>query len=265
MKMKLALLFLPALMALTSCGAAAKPAADNAFLEDTTAQSEVFGGRDVLGGELQIRGRAKNDPISKPLIGYQQHYEDGKLAIRFVAAIKDLNVKAYWRRGIAAPDGSVARDKGFDDDGQQVTKYYTSLSDGVNTITAGEKDTDYEDYVGFVVYTLKNIPYEDNKDSYVAAYLNLVGDEDGDSSVHSNSDALAVRIEKQTNYISKDTFIFDPTVSGYFLIGKINGNVFDGRGVNGLYRQSGSTPSADNAWYENVHLSKTDYFAPINT
>lgn len=262
MKTKFALLFLPALMALSSCCAAAQPAAEKTFLEDTTAHSEIFGDGDVVGGKLAIRNRAKNDPISTPDIGYQIRYDSGadKIAIRFVAAIKDLNVKAYWRRGVAGPGGTELRSKSFANNGQEVTNYYTSLTDGNTTITAGVEGK-YADYVGFVVYSIYNIPYTANKDAYVAAYVNLVGDEDGDSSVHSNSKAYAIKVEvsDSSDYLSKNTFTFDPTINKHFLQGTINGITYDG-GEYGLYEESGSTPSGDYAWYDDVPLLKTDSF-----
>ena len=253
-------------MALSSCGAAAQPVAEKVFLEDTTAQSEIFGNRDVVGGKLGIRNRNKNEAISEPEIGYQIKFDDKKdadasndvIAIRFVAAVKDLNVKAYWRRGVAGADGTELQSKSFANSGREVTNYYTSLSDGQTTITAGAPGK-YADYVGFVVYSIYNIPYEANKGAYVAAYVNLVGDEDGDSDVHNNSKALAVKIEKDTNYTSKNVFAFDPTINKHFLQGTINGVLYDG-GEHGLYEESGSTPDGSYAWYDNVPLLKTDSF-----
>lgn len=259
MKMKFALLLLPALMALSSCGAAAQPVAEKTFLEDTTAHSEIFGGNDVVGGQLQIKNRAKNEPISAPKIGYQIRYtsEGDKLAIRFVAAIKEFNVKAYWRRGVAGANGNDLQSKSFANAAREVTKYYTSLSDGNTTITAGEGD--FADYTGFVVYSIYNIPYTENEDAYVAAYVNLVGDEDGDSEIHNNSQGLAVKIEKKSAYESNNVFTFDPTVTGHFLEGTIGGVLYNG-GANGLYRESAGTPDGNEAWYEKVRLNPSDSF-----
>lgn len=257
-------------MALTSCGAAAKPVEKNIFLEDTTAHSEVFGGQDIVGGQLQIRNRAKGESISAPKIGYQIKYEDGKLAVRFIAAIKDLNVNAYWRRGAAAPDGSELRDKSFNDAAKPATKYYTSLSADGSVIEAGVGD--YEDYVGFVVFSVYNIPYNaTNKEAYLAAYVNLTADENGEDNgaggtydLHNNSLGLAVKLERKTETAGEDelmnAFAFDPTVTGHFLEGTINGSLYNG-GANGLYRESDPARKGDNfAWYENVPLKETDSF-----
>ena len=258
MKKKYLLAVLPAVMVLASCGM--RPATNNkAFVEDTLAHEEVFGGVDNA-IDLRVRREgAALTAISQPKIGYQIHFEDDTLAIRFVAAIKETNVKAYWRRGVAAADGSEARSKSFNDTAQPATKYYVSLTDGDSTIEAGVAG-DYADYVGFVVYTIRGIPYSANENTYVAAYLNLVGDED--PSIHNNSMALAVKVEKETNYKSKNVFAFNPTVSDmHFLEGTIGGSVFDG-GTNGLYERSDPSRKGDdnNAWYENIQLRAGDSF-----
>ena len=260
MKTKLALLFLPAFMVLSSCGAVQNKANDE-FLEDTTAQSELFGGQDEVAVRANKMERAAGESISTPKIGYQIKYDSGtdKIAIRFIAAIKEFNVNAYWRRGVAAPDGSIPNSKDFSDDGQEAKKYYLSLSDGVTTYTAGEGD--FAGYSGFVVYTMHNIPYTANKDSYVAAYVNLVGNEEGED-VHNNSLALAVKIEKKTNYVSNNVFVFNPTMSSkHFLEGTINGVLYDGI-TNGLYEESDPSRKGDEnyAWYEDINLKSTDSF-----
>ena len=272
MEKKLALLFLPVLMALTSCNGAVKPVDDGVILEDTTACSEIFEGRDFIGGKLgNIKQRNTGEAISTPKMGYQIHYEDGKLAVRFVAAIKDLNVKAYWKRGVAAPTGNALQNKKFSDTRQEAVKYYTTLSDGTNTIVAGEDE--YADYAGFVVYTIHNIPYSaTNKKAYIAAYVNLVADENGEDNgaggtydIHNNSAALAVSIERKTDNANetelKNVFAFDPTVTGHFLEGTINDVVYDG-GANGLYRESDPSRKGEGnfAWYENIALKATDSF-----
>ena len=242
-------------MVLTGCGT--RPAVNNkVFLEDTLAHQEIFGGSE---GAVDLRVRRTEEEtrslesISAPDIGYQIHFEGDSLAIRFVAAIKETAVKAYWRRGVAAPDGTVLRNKKFSDAAQEANKYYTELTDGNTVIKAGEGK--YSGYVGFVIYTIRNIPYTSNKDSYVAAYLNLVGAEN--SSIHNNSKGLAVKIEKETNYTSANVFAFDPTRTGHFLEGTIDGQLRTG---DGLWRESGSTPSGNFAWYDNVTLQAGDSF-----
>ena len=257
MKAKFALLLLPAFMALTSCGF--KPAVnDRTLLEDTTAHSKVFGNRDVFGGQLAIKKRAGGEAITEPKIGYQISYNSStdKLAIRFVAALKEFNVRAYWRRGVAASTGSTLQNKKFSDATQESEQYYVSLSDGNKTITAGVDE--YAGYAGFVVYTIHNIPYSSNENVYVAAYVNLVGDAEGDTSdTHNNSKGLAVKIEKKDNYTSANAFAFNPTTKAHFLQGTVEGTLRSGDTL--LYATEHD--SGDNvASYSNLHLLKTDSF-----
>lgn len=250
MKKKVVLIALPFLLVLSSCGA--KPSIDDkAFLEDTLAHEEVFGGFDSA-ADLRVRKEAtEKSALSTPLIGYQINYDSAndKIAIRFAAAIKDTDVEANWKRGVAASDGSIV--KAFSDDAKPANKYYTSLANASGAIVAGQGD--YADYVGFVVFTLYNIPYTANAESYVAAYLTLTRDEE---SVHTS--ALAVKVQVSGSE-SANAFTFDPTATGHFLEGTINGTVFDG-GTNGLYRESGNTPSGNYAWYETVDLAAGDSF-----
>lgn len=249
MQKKIALLVLPAMLVLSGCGV--KPAVNNKiFLEDTLAHSEVFGGFESP-VDLRVRkeGEAKASLVA-PKIGYQINYDNDKLAIRFVAAIEDAGVKAYWRRGAAAPDGSIPQNKKFSDDGQEASTYYVELTDGDSTIKAGEGD--FETSIGFVVYTVRNIPYTANKDSYVAAYLTLVDKEDSTQWV--SSPGLAVKIEKKTNYKSANAFSFDANMKHHFLQGKIGG-------VENQLVVATEHDSGDNfASYSNLDLEYNDSF-----
>lgn len=278
MKKKLLLAVLPALLVLSACNPLSSYAAAgtkvNQFAEDTIAHEDIFGeAQEVEQFEKPVAfQRNPGEDITAPKIGYQIKYDSGEntLAIRFLAAVKDLNVKAYWRRGVAGPDGNPINSKVFSNTFEPVTKYYKSLTAGDETITAGEAP--YADYEGFVVYTIYGIPYNaTNKQAYVAAYVNLVGDENGQDdgaggtyNKHSNSVGLAVSIERKSEEANepdlKNVFTFDPTYTGHFLQGTINGVVYDG-GTNGLYRESANTPSGNFAWYENVPLETTDSFA----
>ena len=257
MKAKFALLLLPAFMALTSCGF--KPAVnDRTLLEDTTAHSDIFGNHDVVGGQLAIKKRAGGEAITEPKIGYQISYNSStdKLAIRFVAALKEFNVRAYWRRGVASSDGTTLQNKNFSDTTRESEQYYLSLSDGHKTITAGADE--YAGYAGFVVYTIHNIPYSSNENVYVAAYVNLVGDAEGDTSdTHNNSKGLAVKIEKKDNYTSANAFAFNPTVTSHFLQGTINGTLRSG---DTLFYQTGGEEGTNFCSYTGLHLLKTDSF-----
>lgn len=275
MKKKLLLAVLPALLVLSGCKSPYSAAATNVkgFAEDTVAHEELFGeAEEISYFEKQvIMNRNPGEAITAPKIGYQIKYDSGtgKLAIRFVAAINDLNVKAYWKRGVAAPDGSEVAS--FSDEGQQVTKYYRTITDGPSTITAGVAP--YAGYTGFVVYTVYNIPYSTVKDNYVAAYLSLVGDEDGEDdgiggkyNVKVNSSALAVSIERKTETVGetelKNVFAIDPASTGYFLEGTINGVERDGsdNSTHSLLRATASDVSFVNAEYVDVAFQASDSF-----
>lgn len=273
MKKRLLLAVLPALLALSGCKSLDFGNAEKAdlFKEDTLAHEEIFGGAEEIGyfGKQTIMNRNPGQAITTPKIGYQIRYADSKLAIRFVAAINDLNVEAYWKRGVAAPDGTEVAS--FSNETQQVTKYYRTITDGPSTITAGEGE--YAGYTGFVVYTLYNIPYSTVKDNYVAAYLSLVGDEDGEDdgnggtyNVKANSVALAVSIERETEEAGetdlKNVFTFDPTVTGYFLEGTIGGVARDGSNNtnHALLRASESDVSFVDAVYNDVAFQASDSF-----
>lgn len=254
MNKKVFLAALPAIMVLTSCGF--RPAANNkVFLEDTLAHEEIFGGFENAVDLKPRRAEQENrslESISAPDIGYQIHFEGDSIAIRFVAAIKETAVKAYWRRGVAAPNGTSTKGRDFSNEPQEASKYYLELTDGNSTIKAGEGK--YSSYVGFVVYTIHSIPYTDNKDSYVAAYLNLVGAED--SSIHNNSQALAIKIEKKqnSNYESANAFAFNPTTEYHFLQGTIEGQ-------NNRLLPATEHASGDNvASYDNLALLTSDSF-----
>ena len=113
MKKKLLLIALPALMTLSACsGALASPKEANLMAEDTLAHEEVFG--DVAEAHELRMGprRAVTFDADFVKVGYQIKFEengegtaDDKISIRFVAAIKDLGVEAYWHRGFAQPNG----------------------------------------------------------------------------------------------------------------------------------------------------------------
>ena len=271
MKKKLLLAVLPALLVLSGCKSPYSAAATKVFEEDTIAHEEIFGEAEEIDyfGKKEPLYRNPGEAITAPKIGYQIRYADSKLAIRFVAAINDLNVKAYWKRGVAAPDGTEVAS--FSDEGQQVTKYYRTITDGPSTITAGVAP--YVGYTGFVVYTIYNIPYSTVKDNYVAAYLSLVGDEDGEDNgaggtynVKINSSALAVSIERKTETVGetelKNVFAIDPASTGYFLEGTINGVERDGsdNSTHSLLRATASDVSFVNAEYVDVAFQASDSF-----
>lgn len=237
MKKKLLLIALPALMTLSACsGALASPKEADPMMESTAISEEVF--EDVAEShELRMAPRKAVDfDADFVKVGYQIKFEengegtaDDKISIRFVAAIKDTNVEAYWHRGFAQPNGYEGAEVKTDDwryklnDGvvNQSEKYYTTLNNGGSPITANAGD--YVGYQGFIIYTLLHIPYEQYKDSYLGAYVDLVDPDNNEN--NQKSKFLAIKIEKEDATHSKNTFSVPSSYLGkHFLQGTINGS-----------------------------------------
>ena len=217
MKKSLILLALPFLMGSITFSNQARSGLSE-IKEDTVAHEELFG---RAGAQRNFGGAIKHNAatLDGAKIGYQIQYneETNKLAIRFLAAIKDTNVQAVWSRAVAKGDGSEVKAMNHN---QVCEKYYHTLVNGVTSITAGEGD--YTGYAGFVVYTLYNIPYEEYKDSYVVAYLSLYDETDLELDNGKSTEPYAVKIEMNNE---KTGSAFSFTVNRddcYFLYG-ING------------------------------------------
>lgn len=241
MKKRILLALLPAAMALAACsGIQSSPKQANLLLEDTVAHEEVFGAADEIGDLRVTRMNPRRIEFAADFIkmGYQIQFDaggegtaDDKINIRFVAAIKDSNVRAYWHRGFAQPNGYEGAETKTDvwrfklDDAvvNESTKIYSTLTDGGTPIEAGVAG-EYENYEGFIIYSLLNIPYETYKDSYLGAYVEVVDPDNGENT--QKSSFLAVKVEKQTAYTSKNAFAVPNTYLGkHFLQGTINGSV----------------------------------------
>ena len=269
MNKKLLLVALPVLLAMSGCQAARginnqpeNKALVSEMSEDTLAHEEVFGDSNdihVFAGKSNPLKATLAEPDVK--LGCQIQFDDKKtdstaddtISIRFLAALVDGNVTAVWHRGLAQPNGWEGAETSTD-----VWKYkfsgetnapdltsnvkYDALNNGGVRIAAGEEG-EYENYECFVIYTLRNIPYEQFKDSYLAAYVSLGSN---------NSKALAVKIEKDGDY-PKNSFSFDPNTTGHFIQGKINGTT----------QLIGATEHAtgdNSASYSDLSLKSTDYF-----
>ena len=247
MKKKLMLLALPALMVLSGC--ANINLGGNHFVESTTANEKVFGEATVI-SERKIQKHALATLDSNFVqIGYQSQYDNSKdeLSIRFVAAIKDANVKAYWHRGLAKGDGTET--KSFSAGAFESKKMYQSLKNGTQVITAGQGD--YQGYEGFAVYTLAGIPYSAHKDSYLAAYLTLTDPENNSNTVTTN--VYAIKVEKDSDNNTVKMFNFETSTNGYFLQGKINGTE--------KIQPADQSPSGNNkADYTGLVLNEGDSF-----
>lgn len=286
MKKKLLLIALPALMAISGCSNLYVKQAEkveenlaNSLVEDNLAHEEVFG---EAGTPKQIGVKKLGSPedIDDVKMGVQMQYDsiDNEVSIRFVAAIKYTNVTAFWERGLAVGDGS----EGIDDpnsvdpedrlftfgDGSihESTKYYTSLNNDGDIITAGSGE--YSGYVGFLVYTLIYIPYDEFEDSFLAAKL-YIEDKD-DSSNFNATNVYAAKLkyklvdhddDDSTPKVPVPEYVFnfaDDDMLRYFLYGRIGGanNTLKNHDDEAVMWE----PENNNASYQNVELSAGDYF-----
>ena len=271
MSKKLLLLALPALMVLSGCGASTvdKPVMNKLEMsEDNLAHEEIFG------GEQDTKVLIKKNPYKVALtsesvkIGYQIQFNangegdsDDTISIRFVAALAEDVESAYWHRGLAQANGSEGADVGggvwkykFNDGtSHPSTVFYTALNNGGDRIEAGKGD--FVGYKSFAIYTLMNIPYENFKDAYLAAYVTLTSDNT------ISSKGLAVKIERNGSE-SKNRFYFDPASTGHFLEGTIEGVLRDGSddSTHALLTASEHGSGAYVASYNDLSLETTDSF-----
>lgn len=224
MRNKLLLIALPALMVMSSCTYMEHATKVDLFKEDTIAHEEIFGGEAIEGPAIRKMGDVV-DTDTNYKVGYQIHFDDkgnadgtdDVISIRFIAAIKADYTLMRWTRGVTDSRGAELKalsDHRYDEDkGEDVyfdsKVVYTSLNNGsgVDEMTAGEGD--FAGYTGFIVYSLLNIPYEDNADAYLGVTLAL--DE-------VKTDFYAVKIEKNAlGTASAHSFKFASDKEGFFL------------------------------------------------
>lgn len=275
---KSALIFvMPAILALASCSSVSVPQKGNLMAEDTLVHEEIFGAAREA-GELGLQRTGVRKAVDFSVenfvkMGYQINFDNKNdaddsndtISIRFVAAIKDSGVRAIWHRAIAQPNGYEGAEvstgnwkfklsDNTESLGIESSKLYSTLTDGSNTISTSNDP--YTGYAGFVIYTLRNIPYNAYKESYFGAYLELR--DASNESTKLNSDFAAVKIEKSGSYASANVFKFDiPSHNEkHFLQGKINGS------ENAIKLESGTIiDSASNfASYNDIELKAGDYF-----
>ena len=266
MNKKLLLLALPAFMVLSSCGAhpveQPEERPEAAMSETTVAQEEDA--RELVRTNTTYRVALTSDYVK---VGYQIQFNangegdaDDTISIRFVAALKGEVTSAYWHRGLAQPNSYEGADVGggnwkykFNDGTpHNSTVYYTALNNGGVRVAAGEGD--FVGYDRFAIYTLMNIPYETYKDSYLAAYVELTGENT------IKSQGLAVKIERNGS-ASKNRFYFDPNTTGHFLEGTIEGNLRDGSDNEHTLLRGTEYGEGDNsAEFADLELLTTDSF-----
>ena len=217
MNKKLLLFALPALMAMSSCtylesGTVQNP---NFFKEEASAKADIFGGEEqAVALRKNLPFRSAEADMAEPVIGvqYRAAYEkDSKsyIAVRFVAAIKSLDVNAEWTRSVYEADGS----RHGSEASYETTQAYTALSGMGKTIYPSSYGTGYN---YFVAYTLYDIPATGKENLYIVANLKLTDTKEEDKLSPVYSKAMAARIGGGV------TAKFDKDQSGFFLAGKIN-------------------------------------------
>lgn len=179
---KLLLTFVPALMLLSSCAGSQPNIELGLFHEDTLAHNEIFGS---IQDGLQKSRKNAIDPNypNVPTLGIQTKEGDGKISIRFIAAVKlrDLTTSsAVWTRTMYDNNGAAFAVNGKTTAEIECKKAYTSVfkNDESYNMSSFDDEQGLEDpsgYTHFVVYTILNIPKEAYKDYFLNTYLSLNG------------------------------------------------------------------------------------------
>ena len=221
--------------------------------EDTTLHEEIFGDNGIaydLNNYRQPRKLASD--LVEPPIGVQyKYYEDGGnnyFAVRYVAAIKSLDVTATWTR--AAVDKNGTQTKSLDH--VEATKAYRTLNDGGDISTCASQYPGFEYYV---VYTMYDIPDKLNRgDIYLMAYLTLSYGEE----TPVNSHGIVTQIKGTGLTFSFDV---DSVTNNYFI------DIHRNSGDDDIYYASAGTPNLDNPaqtdlakFTENMSFSNKDTF-----
>ena len=217
--------------------------------EDNLAHEELFGGSKIAVPTIKRMSEIDTKPSYK--VGYQIHYESNELSIRFVAAINSDYTTMRWSRGLTTGHGTEVKaftsQKSAEPEAYfDSTVVYTSLSNGGEDVMEAGKG-EYEDYTGFIVYSLTNIPYSTYEDCYLGVSLSLDG---------ASTPFYAVKVKRNgAGTASSDTFSFSKDKSGFFLAGTITGR---NRTVN-----SDSSFKGDNAAAFDTDFNVDDSFLII--
>ena len=153
--------------------------------ESVVAEDDIFGnGIMSLIADKPVKRTENNtqSQLVKPMIGRQYYINDGKISIRFFAAISELDVNAVWTRTLYNEDGSV--NNALSTSTKTSTVAYTSLSyydytNGENAIlnaTNVKAEDGTNPYKYFVIYTIKNIPISDYENCSIDANLEVSND-----------------------------------------------------------------------------------------
>ena len=205
MKKSILLFALPALLALSGCANVniKAPEKENEFIfaEDADAHSELFGGKEEWFGfkkQPLLAMTPGEGSLTKPYVGVQYLVDpydkdvngdsivEECSAVRFIAGVVNLNVKAVWTRAAYhVNDGSIVGSRSP----VETTKAYTAINDGGDMINA----TEWADETGsnypynyFVIYTIYDIPVASLDNYYFVANLKLSNPEDASEFIESD-------------------------------------------------------------------------------
>ena len=141
--------------------------------EDTSLHEELFGNDNTtsydLNNNIRQPRRLAEDLVEPPIgVQYLSYKEDTKdyYAVRYVAAIKSLDINARWTRAVSQKNGTQVKMLNSD---TIVTKAYRTLNNGGVISTCSEE---YPGFLYYVVFTMYDIPTS-QEDSYVMAYLTI--------------------------------------------------------------------------------------------
>ena len=222
MKKKLLLIVLPALMTLSSCASvnnATEQQKGNFFKEEANACLDVFNDSDAFELKTKAPFKSAAADMAEPIIGvqYRAKYNisltetpDYRVAVRFVAAIKTLDVNVTWTRSVYQGDGTRYGTEAS----YETTKAYTSLNSNNTPIYPSSFGVGYN---YFVAYTLYDIPYSAKDDYSITAYVTLSDTAEPAVLDSVNSKVAAARIG---GGVAKYDLDKD---NGYFLMGEIGG------------------------------------------
>ena len=166
------LLIMPLLFVVSSCSNISLNNKE-AIKEDTSLHEELFGNENNTSYDLDNNNRQPrrlaSDLVEPPIgVQYLSYKEDTKdyYAVRYVAAIKSLDINARWTRAVSQKNGTQVKTLNSD---TIVTKAYRTLNNGGVISTCSEE---YPGFLYYVVFTMYDIPTS-QEDSYVMAYLTI--------------------------------------------------------------------------------------------
>ncbi len=204
------LLALPILMVLSSCNNVSINNKDiDSIKEDTSITNKMFGQEEESYALNNKAPKRAVEDLVEPRIGVQfKAYSDGGkdyYAVRYVAAIKSLDVTATWTRAVSSNTGNSL--KGLES-GITATKAYRTLNDNGVISTCS---VEYPGYEYYLVYTMYDIPNSStNENAYMMAYLTLSYGE----AAPVKSKAVVAQI-KGTGYVF--SFDTDLVTNDYFI------------------------------------------------